>query len=102
MLDDSRGSCGACSVVPHEDMSELDVFVIEFIATSVLVGICCSLWDRRNEKKQDSAALKIGLTIFLLCMLFVSKIIESILCHKVYFSDVIFSINCRIHIQEVR
>lgn len=72
VFEDSKGSCGACSVVPHEDMNEFTVFVIEFIATSVLVGICLSLWDKRNEKKQDGAPLKIGLTIFMLCVMFVS------------------------------
>lgn len=75
VLDDSKGQCGVCAVVPHEDMNEFTVFIIEFIATSVLVAMCCSFWDARNQKKQDSAPLKVGLTIILLLVLLVSVIL---------------------------
>lgn len=72
VLDDSKGQCGVCAVVPHADMNEFTVFIIEFIATSVLIAMCCSFWDPRNTKKQDSAPLKVGLTIIVLLVLLVS------------------------------
>lgn len=68
----STGSYGVCSTAPHEDLTELDAFVIEFIATSVLISICCALWDPRNNQKQDSVPIKFGLAITILSVIFVS------------------------------
>lgn len=70
----STGSYGVCQTAPHEDLTEFDAFFIEFIATSVLISICCSLWDKRNAQYQDSNALKFGLAITILSVIFVSII----------------------------
>lgn len=69
----SFGDYGVCQTVPHDDLSELDAFFVEFIATSVLISICCALWDPRNSTKQDSVALKFGLAITILSVIFVSS-----------------------------
>lgn len=68
----SNGDYGVCQTAPHEDLTEMDAFFIEFIATSVLISTCCALWDPRNSTKQDSVPLKFGLAIALLSVIFVS------------------------------
>lgn len=68
----SSGSYGVCQTAPHEDLTEIDAFVIEFIATSVLISICCALWDNRNKNAQDSAAIRFGLALTILSVIFVS------------------------------
>lgn len=69
----STGSYGVCQTAPHEDLTEIDAFVIEYIATSVLISICCALWDPRNNTKQDSVPIKFGLSITILSVIFVSN-----------------------------
>lgn len=70
----STGAYGVCQTGPHEDLTELDAFLIEFIATSALISICCALWDPRNNTKQDSVPVKFGLAITILSVIFVSVI----------------------------
>lgn len=66
----SSGEYGVCATVPYDELTELDAFFIEFIATSVLISICCALWDPRNSNKQDSVAVKFGLAITILSVIF--------------------------------
>lgn len=68
----SNGSFGVCQTAPHEDLNEFSAFMIEYIATSVLISICCALWDPRNATKQDSVPIKFGLAITILSVIFVS------------------------------
>lgn len=68
----STDAYGVCQTVPHEDLTAIDAFVIEFIATSVLISMCCGLWDARNTIKQDSVPIKFALAITVLSVIFVS------------------------------
>lgn len=71
-LAQSAGANGFCTTAPHEDLNEVEVFVIEYIATTVLISICCAVWDPKNSKYQDSTAIKFGLAIAVLSFIFVS------------------------------
>lgn len=66
------GSFGFCAIVPHQEVNEIQAFTIEFIATAVLITVCCAVWDSRNAKNQDSVALKFGALITFLSFIFVS------------------------------
>lgn len=68
----SSGDYGVCQTAPHADLTEIDAFIIEYIATTVLISICAGLWDPRNGTKQDSVPLKFGLAITILSLIFVS------------------------------
>lgn len=48
---------------PNPSITPLQAFGIEFIATSVLIFICCGVWDPRNAKVQDSVPIRFGLAI---------------------------------------
>ena len=43
-------------------------FVVEVIATGILMFMTCAVWDSRNVKYGDSVAIKIGLTVSVICM----------------------------------
>lgn len=57
---------GFCMTMPHSDLSDVQAFTIEFIATTVLVFVNLAVWDHRNEKYQDSTPLKFGFVVFVL------------------------------------
>lgn len=63
---------GFCATGPQSQLGAVEVFIVEYIATAVLISICCGLWDPRNAKNQDSVALKFGFSIFVLSLIFVS------------------------------
>lgn len=52
-----------CSTIPHSDLPIMHAFIIEYIATTVLVFICCAIWDPRNAPNQDSVPLKLGFAV---------------------------------------
>lgn len=54
---------GLCMTVPHSSLTLTQAVLIEFIATSVLILICCGVWDPRNAKYGDSIPLKFGFAI---------------------------------------
>lgn len=55
---------GLCSTVPHPSLTHSwQAFMGEFLATSFLIFLVCSVWDARNADKSDSVALKFALTI---------------------------------------
>ncbi|XP_031636910.1 aquaporin-2-like isoform X2 [Contarinia nasturtii] len=66
----STGTHGFCQTVPHEDLGEFEAFTCEYIATMVLISVCCACWDPRNSSKQDSLAIKFGLSITILSYIF--------------------------------
>lgn len=71
-LAQSGGKYGFCQTAPHDDLNEFEVFACEYIATTVLISICCAVWEPRNNTKQDSVAIKFGLAITILSYIFVS------------------------------
>lgn len=66
------GSYGFCAIAPHQEVSEIQAFTIEFITTAVLVAVCCAVWDARNAKNTDTVALKFGAFITFVGIAFVS------------------------------
>ncbi|KAL7736540.1 hypothetical protein ACLKA6_015188 [Drosophila palustris] len=54
---------GLCVTLPHELITTVQAFGIEFVATSILVIVCCGVWDPRNAKHHDSVAIRFGLAI---------------------------------------
>lgn len=46
--------------------------IVETIITSILVLLCCSLWDKRNSHNTDGIPVKFGLTVATLAMSAVS------------------------------
>ncbi|XP_037813727.1 aquaporin AQPcic-like [Lucilia sericata] len=57
-----------CMTLPNGNITQLQVFVVEFIVTSMLVVVCCAVWDSRNVKHQDSLPVRLGLTVG--CLIF--------------------------------
>lgn len=52
-----------CVTAPHGDLTPLQAFAMEYLATTVLILICCGVWDPRNSHVQDSIPLKFGFAI---------------------------------------
>lgn len=63
---------GMCVTVLHTDFSEWHGVVVEFIATGVLILLCCACWDPRNAQQTDSLPLKFGFAVTTLSITFVS------------------------------
>lgn len=66
----SSGQYGFCQTAPHEDLNNIETFVVEYVATMMLISLCCGVWDRKNSKNQDSVPLKFGLAIAVLSFIF--------------------------------
>lgn len=71
-MANSAGTYGFCQTAPHEDLNEFEVFACEYIATTVLISVCCGVWDPKNSNKQDSVPIKFGLVVGVLSFIFVS------------------------------
>lgn len=57
---------GLCTTMPNEGVSDIQALTIEFVATTVLILVCCAVWDDRNAHLLDSVALRFGFVIFML------------------------------------
>lgn len=68
----SAGQYGFCQTAPNDELTEVEVFACEYIATTVLITLCCGAWDPRNNTNQDSIGIKFGFTIAILAHIFVS------------------------------
>lgn len=60
-----------CVNMIHTDLTILQAFMAEFIGTAILVLFACGLWDCRNARNTDSASLRFGLCIAVLCMILI-------------------------------
>ncbi|KAJ8733218.1 hypothetical protein PYW08_001516 [Mythimna loreyi] len=56
-------SSGVCVTKPYTGVTVLQTLGIEICITAALSFICMSVWDPVNEHKQDSTAIKFGVTI---------------------------------------
>ncbi|XP_050097503.1 aquaporin-like [Anopheles aquasalis] len=54
---------GFCVTQPNSLITTTQAVGIEFVATMVLILVCCGVWDPRNAKHHDSVALKFGFTV---------------------------------------
>ncbi|XP_017040699.1 aquaporin AQPcic isoform X2 [Drosophila ficusphila] len=53
---------GLCVTLPNA-VTPGQAFGIEFVITSVLIIVCCGVWDPRNAKFHDSVGIRFGLAI---------------------------------------
>lgn len=72
-LSVNKGDYGFCATGPSPDVTTFQAFFIEYFATTVLIFLCCAVWDPRNAKYQDSTPLRFGLAIVILSHIFVSN-----------------------------
>jgi len=64
-----NGSCCAmCVTTVHPEMTTLQGLLTEFLLTSILVLVVCSVFDRRNARNTDSISIKFGLTVAAIAM----------------------------------
>lgn len=75
-LSVNKGNYGFCATAPLSDLSTFQAFALEYFATTVLISICCAVWDPKNAKYQDSTPLKFALAITILSHIFVSNFIN--------------------------
>lgn len=54
---------GHCMTMPHPDVTVAQAVGVEFVATMVLILVCCGVWDPRNVHTHDSVGLRFGLAI---------------------------------------
>jgi len=60
--------CSMCVTLVHSDMTPLQGLLTEFLVTSILVLVVCSVFDRRNARNTDSISIKFGLTVAAIAM----------------------------------
>lgn len=63
---------GFCATKPNLKTTPLQAVAIETIITCVLILVCCGVWDKRNEHKQDSTGARFGLIVAGIAMVAVS------------------------------
>lgn len=80
-----------CVTKPHPDLTFIQAFFIEFVATGVLIWFCCSIWDPRNAKSHDSVAIRFAFAITGLASATVS-ILGCIDYSKLYIDGAIFHV----------
>ncbi|XP_015600098.1 aquaporin AQPcic isoform X3 [Cephus cinctus] len=52
-----------CMTLLNDDITVFQGFLMEILATGVLMFLTCALWDSRNEKNIDSVSVRVGLTV---------------------------------------
>lgn len=60
--------CAMCVTLVNPDMTPLQGLLAEFLVTSILVLVVCSVFDRRNARNTDSVSIKFGLTVAAIAM----------------------------------
>jgi aquaporin related protein len=59
---------GFCVTTLNENISVIQGLGIETVITTLLILICCAVWDKRNAEKADSLPLRFGLAIAAISM----------------------------------
>lgn len=67
-LNGTIKAAGVCSPGIHKDITPLQGFLVEFLATLILALVCCGVWDHRNSDKHDSTAVRFGLAVTVLAI----------------------------------
>ncbi|XP_031829541.1 aquaporin AQPcic-like [Nomia melanderi] len=60
-----------CTTQVNDKLSTVQGFIAEALATGILVLFACGLWDHRNTKNSDSAPIRFGLCVAVLCIVFI-------------------------------
>ncbi|KAJ9592048.1 hypothetical protein L9F63_001427, partial [Diploptera punctata] len=64
-----EGSCCAfCVNLVNKELTPLQGLLAEFLVTSILILVVCSVFDKRNAHNSDSVPIKFGLTIAAIAM----------------------------------
>lgn len=84
---------GLCTTMPHEGVSNIQALTIEFVATTVLILVCCAVWDERNSHLHDSVALRFGFLIFMLACSAGPFTGASMVCDKCYIFLILVYVN---------
>lgn len=71
-----------CTVFPNQNhtlfLNFFQAVVIEAILTTILILVCCAVWDRRNADKPDSTPLRFGFIVAVIGMVAVSILFNNI------------------------
>jgi len=59
---------GVCSPGIHPELSTMQGLLSEFVASGILVLVCCAIWDRKNKDRHDSVSVRFGLAVAGLAM----------------------------------
>jgi aquaporin related protein len=65
---EDTGDHGFCMTLPNNEINDFQAFLVEFLATMLLILVLCSAWDKRNATKHDSLPIKFGLVIIVLAL----------------------------------
>jgi len=57
-----------CVSLPSPALSTVQAVFAEFIISSILILMCCGVWDQRQSKFHDSVALRFGMVITVLAL----------------------------------
>ncbi|XP_023307376.2 aquaporin AQPAe.a-like [Lucilia cuprina] len=52
-----------CLTLPNPELTTLQVFVVEFVISSMLTVVVCSLWDSSNAGRHDALPIRVGFTL---------------------------------------
>lgn len=65
---------GVCVTRPIETLTPIQAVAIEYLATTILIALCCGCWDPRNAHLQDTIPLKFGFALVAIGCVVVSVI----------------------------
>ncbi|XP_076651922.1 aquaporin AQPcic-like [Halictus rubicundus] len=60
-----------CMTDVNANLSTMQGFTAEALATGILVLFACGIWDHRNSRNSDSVPIRFGLCITVLCIVFI-------------------------------
>lgn len=91
-----NSDAGFCATALNSDFTEVQGALVEFAATALLILLCCSCWDPRNAKQNDSVALKFGFAVAALAITFVSDPrISWLMTYRKFHSSLLVSFRAR-------
>jgi len=68
LISDNYVTEGFCATTVNSKISSVQGLGIEIVISTVLILICCAVWDKRNADKPDSVPLRFGLAISAISM----------------------------------
>lgn len=69
-----------CMSLPNEELTTLQVFVVEFMLSSILTVVVCAIWDSSNANRHDSVTIRLGFTLG--CLVFSGVSIKEIILKR--------------------
>ncbi|XP_012288702.1 aquaporin AQPcic [Orussus abietinus] len=59
-----------CVTQLHANVTLGQGFLVEVMATFLLMCVACAIWDKRNSRNTDSVAIRFGFSVAVLCIAF--------------------------------